>query len=259
MDKQLVVIEQTGPIGIVQLNAPEKLNAINAAMCDQLLAAIETAAAVSRVLILTGAGRAFCSGAALDDELAPRDVRDAGLPLERQFNPLMLKLRNLPIPWIAAVRGAAAGVGASLALAADMVLVSETAVFIEAFARIGLIPDGGACYLLTRTIGRVRAMEMALLAEPVRAAKALEWGLVNRVLPDDQLDAAALELAGRLAKGAPLALQLTRATLWAALDENFEQVLDRERQNQRLAGQSPDFDEGVAAFLEKRAAKFSQG
>ncbi len=256
MTANLVETEQHGPVGLIRLNAPEKLNAMSHAMGARLLAAVNATIPVSRALILTGAGRGFCTGAALEGDPAPAQARDLGLPLEQLINPLMLALRASPIPWISAVRGPAAGVGASLALAADLVVASETASFIQAFTKVGLVPDGGAGYLLTRAIGRVRAMEMALLAEPLPAARALEWGLVNRVVPDAALEETAMALAQRLAEGPALALKLTRASLWAAQEESWESTLTRERHYQDLAGRHADFDEGIAAFKARRKPRF---
>jgi 2-(1,2-epoxy-1,2-dihydrophenyl)acetyl-CoA isomerase len=169
----------------------------------------------------------------------------------------MTRLRNLPIPWISAVRGAAAGVGCSLALAGDLVVASETAYFLQAFARIGLVPDGGSSYLLTRSIGRARAMEMMMLGDRISAAKALEWGLISRVTPDSDLDTAAYELAARLAKGPTKTLGLIRKLGWTAVEADWPTALKTERELQQIAGQTPDCKEAIAAFREKRPARFT--
>ena len=168
----------------------------------------------------------------------------------------MTRLRNLPLPWVSAVNGAAAGVGASLALAGDMIVAGESAFFLQAFSRIGLAPDGGSSHLLVRTIGRARASELMLLGERLSAAKALEWGLINRVVPDAELAEAALALAQRLAKGA-YSQRLIRQLAWSAVDADWETTLAQERAAQRTAGQSADHREGVRAFMEKRAAAFT--
>jgi 2-(1,2-epoxy-1,2-dihydrophenyl)acetyl-CoA isomerase len=167
----------------------------------------------------------------------------------------MSKLRDLPMPWISSVRGAAAGVGASLALAGDMVVASETAFFLQAFSRIGLVPDGGSSHLLVKTIGRPRAMELMLLGDRLPAKTALEWGLINRVVPDTELEAASLELATRLAQGAA-SLKLIRKLAWTAVDGEWSKSLATERDLQRSAGRTADHREGVAAFFGKRPAAF---
>jgi 2-(1,2-epoxy-1,2-dihydrophenyl)acetyl-CoA isomerase len=177
--------------------------------------------------------------------------------LETHVNPLMSKLRNLPVPWICAVRGAAAGVGASLALAADLIVAGESAYFLQAFTRIGLVPDGGSSHLLVKTIGRVRAMELMLLAERLPAARALEWGLINRVVADAVLEDEAFKLASQLARGPAIALGLARQLAWSAVDEDWETVLKRERGAQCIAGRTRDADEGINAFIEKRTAVFN--
>lgn len=250
-------IEQQGAVGILRLNDPATLNAMSMAMAQDIGPALDRLLASSRVMVLTGAGRAFCSGANLSDgSQADGEVPDFGLGLERYVNPLMLRLRDLPIPWISAVRGAAAGVGCSLALGADMVIASETAYFLQAFSRVGLVPDGGSSHLLVRSIGRVRTMEMMLLGDRLPAAKALEWGLVNSVVPDAELETTALALAERLAKG-PASLRQIRQMVWSALDSDFTNVLHRERLEQAAAGLTPDCAEGIAAFVEKRPAVFA--
>ncbi|UZW58287.1 enoyl-CoA hydratase-related protein (plasmid) [Sphingobium sp. JS3065] len=255
MQFQCIALEQHGPLGVVRLNQPDTLNALSERMADELAAAIEHVEQTSRAMILTGAGRAFCSGANLAIDPAQLDSLDFGLMLETQVNPLMQRLRELPIPWISAVRGAAAGVGCSLALAADLIVASESAYFLLAFSRIGLVPDGGASHLLARTVGRPRAMEMALLAERISAAQALTWGMVNRVVPDDVLDATAIELAERLATG-PTSLCQTRRMIWDAVDYDWKRMLADERREQSIAGASADAAEGIAAFAGKRQAEF---
>jgi len=165
-------------------------------------------------------------------------------------------LRDFPLPLVTAVNGAAAGVGCSLALMGDMIIAAESAYFLQAFRRIGLVPDGGSTYLLPRMIGRARAMEMALLGERVPAHKALEWGLVNRVVPDFELMAEATKLAHELAHG-PASLGMIRKLMWRALDAEFGAQLDDEADTQTLAGQTKDFLEGVQAFLQKRPAQFT--
>jgi 2-(1,2-epoxy-1,2-dihydrophenyl)acetyl-CoA isomerase len=168
----------------------------------------------------------------------------------------MRQIHDLDIPIVAAVRGPAAGAGASLALCCDIILVSDTAYFMQAFRKVGLVPDAGATFLLSRAIGRVRAMELMLLGEKLPAQKALDWGLVTRLLPDDALDEAAIAMAASIASGPAFALGRTRKLCWEAAEDGWETILQRERDEQRNAGFKPDFKEGIHAFLEKRAPKF---
>lgn len=260
MEYQKILLEKIGDVAVIRLNDPASLNAANLQMLVELGQAVSDSASSARALLLTGVGRAFCAGANLRGDLAA--VADDGLPdagavLESHINPLMSRLRSLPIPWISAVRGPAAGVGCSLALAADLVVASESAYFLQPFSHIGLVPDGGSSWLLPRTVGRIRAMEMMLLGERVPAAKALEWGMVNRVVGEDELESAALDLARRLAAGPTSSLAMIRGAAWAAADLNWEQALASERRVQREAGRTADHQEGVAAFFEKRAARFT--
>lgn len=252
-------IEQQDALTILRLNDPDRLNAVSIQMIEELDEALDQAVRSSRAIILTGVGRAFCSGAGLNDGLgagSDPEGPDFGASLESHINPLMTRLRNLSIPWIAAVRGPAAGVGCSFALAADMTIASETAYFLQAFARIGLAPDGGSSHLLARGLTRARAMEMMLLGDRVPAQQALEWGLINRVVPDDQLEGAAIELATRLANGPTRTLGLIRKLAWEALDSDWESALRNERNTQRIVGRTHDAGEGIKAFLEKRPARF---
>jgi 2-(1,2-epoxy-1,2-dihydrophenyl)acetyl-CoA isomerase len=210
--------------------------------------------------VLTGEGRGFCSGANLQQGPAtrapgPDGGPDAGGALETVYNPLVTYMREMAVPLVTAVNGPAAGVGCSLALLGDIVVAAESAYFLQAFRRIGLIPDGGSTYMLPRAIGKARAMEMALLGERVPAAKALEWGLINRCVPDAELMPTALAIAGELARG-PASLGLTRKAIWASLDSDWAEQLDHERKGQRIAGRTQDFVEGVSAFLQKRPAQF---
>jgi 2-(1,2-epoxy-1,2-dihydrophenyl)acetyl-CoA isomerase len=258
MPEPLVKYELTGGVAILRLNDPKTLNAFSEDMADELAAALGQAEREARAILLTGEGRAFSSGVNLITGAASRPAaeRDAGERLERQFNPLMTRLRDLAIPFVTAVNGPAAGVGCSFALAGDLVVAAESAYFLQAFSRIGLVPDGGSAYLLAVSAGRVRAMEAMLLAEAISAKQALEWGLINRVVPDGLAVSAAFELGVRLASGPTEALGLVRRLAWSALDERFGDQLALERQAQRRAGKNPDFDEGVAAFREKRTAAF---
>ena len=249
-----------GQVGILTLNHPEVMNAVSPEMLGGLMKAldeVEDPKNAVRCLLMTGAGRGFCAGANLqprsDDS---RGQGDAGLVLETQYHPFLRRLRELPMPFVTAVNGAAAGVGMSFALMGDLVLCARSAYFLQAFRRIGLIPDGGSTWILPRLAGRARAMELSLMGEKLPAEKALEWGLVNRVFDDADLMAKAGELARDLASGPTLALGLIRRLYWESADNTYEEQLNLERQMQRRAGNSADFREGVRAFLEKRAAKF---
>lgn len=181
---------------------------------------------------------------------------DAGRALTTHYNPLMQAIKEHPHPVITAVNGPAAGVGCSLALVGDIVVCAQSAYFLQAFRRIGLVPDGGSTWLLARTIGRVRAMEMALFGDKVPAEQALEWGMVNRIVEDDQLMPTALEMAEKLATGPTIALSLARELIWKACESDFDEAIYDERIAQRTAGRTDDFKEGVTAFLKKRPAEF---
>jgi 2-(1,2-epoxy-1,2-dihydrophenyl)acetyl-CoA isomerase len=243
----------------VTLNDPASLNAFSAQMgadLEHVFAAMENDPGV-RAAILTGAGRGFCSGANLAQRGAALEAgtADTGAVLERYVNPLVAGAKDRRVPLVTAVNGPAAGVGLSLALMGDIVVAADSAFFLLAFTRVGLVPDGGATHILARRIGLTRALEMALLAERISATKASEWGMVNRIVADADLPAAAGEMARRLADG-PASIGLTRRLMWRGLDTNLADQLADERGEQRVAGATEDFREGVAAFLEKRTARF---
>jgi 2-(1,2-epoxy-1,2-dihydrophenyl)acetyl-CoA isomerase len=254
-------VERFGDVGILWFNDPTTLNALDIGMVEALDRAVDELAGSARCLVLSGRGRGFCSGAKLSggglSSGESASQIDVGASLESHFNPMLTKLRQLPIPWISAVRGAAAGIGCSFALAADLIVASENAYFLQAFSRIGLVPDGGSSFLLTRSIGRVRSMEMMLLGDKIPAAQALQWGLINRVVADDQLESAALELAQRLAAGPTKTLGMIRELVWNGAESDWSACLQSERRLQREAGRTADFREGHLAFLEKRQAKFT--
>ncbi|MDB5972307.1 MAG: 2-(1,2-epoxy,2-dihydrophenyl)acetyl-CoA isomerase [Hydrocarboniphaga sp.] len=260
MSYSKLLVENVDGVGIIRLNEPATLNAVTIEMVEELDRALDQLSRSTRALILTGSGRAFCAGANISGGVSIESddgLPDAGAVLESHINPLMSKLRNLPIPWISAVRGAAAGVGCSFALAADLIVAGEGAYFLQAFCRIGLVPDGGSSFLLTRAIGRPRAMEMMMLGERMPAAKALEWGLVNRVVADDEVETAAMHIARSLANGPTRSLGLIREAAWTAAESGWEQTLASERRLQRAAGRTGDHQEGINAFLEKRPARFT--
>jgi 2-(1,2-epoxy-1,2-dihydrophenyl)acetyl-CoA isomerase len=244
-------------VAVIAMNDPETLNAVSERMGNDLLSAFDQAQREARALVITTTSRGFCSGVNLAEatvDLADPQ-RDVGALLETHFNPLLLRMRSSSIPVVTAVRGAAAGIGASIALSADIIVAAESAYFYMAFSRIGLVPDGGAAYLLSRAIGRVRALEMMLLGEKLPARKAFEWGLVTRLVADEDLQKAAMQLATQLAQG-PRSIGMIRQAAWDALDLSVQEQLTRERDLQRAAGRTADFLEGVAAFRERRAAQF---
>jgi 2-(1,2-epoxy-1,2-dihydrophenyl)acetyl-CoA isomerase len=253
----MVRYELKDGVGIATLDNQAALNALSTPGAEELTAILQKAAREARAIVLTGAGRAFCSGASISqmNEGLVGDF-DAGIVLEESYNPLVRTVRDCPVPVVSAVNGAAAGIGASLALLADLVVAAESAYFLQAFRRIGLIPDGGATWLLPRLVGKARAMEMMLLGDKLPAAKALEWGMINRIAPDDELMPVALTLADKLASG-PRSLALMRRVIWEGLDAQWASHLDAERDAQSEASRSADFREGAAAFLEKRPAKFT--
>jgi 2-(1,2-epoxy-1,2-dihydrophenyl)acetyl-CoA isomerase len=255
-----IELERDGDVAIIRLNDPATLNAVTLKTIEEIGAALDEISGSARAMVLTGAGRASCSGANLSGGMGVGQAEgppDAGRVLESHINPLMTRLRDLPFPWVAAVKGSAAGVGCSFALAADLVVAGEGAFFLQAFARIGLVPDGGSSWLLTRAVGRPRAMEMMLLGERIPAQRALEWGMVNRLMPDEQVMPAAMELAKALAAGPTKSLAMIRRMAWSAADASFEEAMATERHNQREAGRTKDHREGVAAFIGKRPARFT--
>ncbi|MDF8332207.1 enoyl-CoA hydratase-related protein [Novosphingobium cyanobacteriorum] len=260
MDYSRIIYERADDVAIIRLNAPQVLNAVDMRMIEEIDHAVGDAERTARALMLAGEGRAFCAGANLSGDLGAvgeDGLPDAGAVLETAINPLMLKLSSLAIPLITAVRGAAAGVGCSFALVGDLVVASESAYFLQAFARIGLVPDGGSTWLLMRGLSRTRALELMLLGERLPAAKALEWGLINRLTAEDDLENTALALATALARGPTRSLGMIREAAWAAADATFTEAMATERRLQREAGLTRDHQEGAAAFMEKRAARFT--
>jgi 2-(1,2-epoxy-1,2-dihydrophenyl)acetyl-CoA isomerase len=256
-------LETTGDVAVMTLNDPTVLNAFGQKLREDMTVAMERVEAGSaRCLIITGAGRAFCSGANLNDpDRPPRDRGaeargEAKSDLEAWYNPMFMRLRALPIPIVTAINGMAAGAGMSLALSGDIRIAARSASFLQAFARIGLVPDCGSSWLLPRMIGMSRAMELSLLAERLPAETALSWGLINRMEEDADLMPKAMELARGLAAG-PKSLGLIRRLYWEGMDNCYSDQLNLEAKLQNQAGMTGDYTEGVAAFREKRAAKFS--
>ena len=260
MSDQTILLEMTGGIARLTLNRPERLNSFNVTMHAEVrdaLAAVQTAAA--RVLVITGAGRGFCAGQDLADRaVAPgAAAADLGESIELRYKPLVLALRRLPLPVIAAVNGVAAGAGANIALACDLVVAARSASFVQAFARIGLIPDSGGTWFLPRLVGPARAMGLAMLGEKLSAEQAADWGLIWRCVDDEDFPGEVDTLARQLACAPTRALARTKQALQESWGRSLEQQLDVERDYQRELGFGADYAEGVAAFAEKREPRFS--
>ena len=250
-----------GGVAVITLSDPSTLNAAGLDLMAELGAAVDAAIAdpAVRAIVLTGEGRGFCSGANLSGGGSAGRATDPGdgpnQALLGVYNPFVAKLRRSPKPLVAAVNGVAAGVGVSLALVCDLVVAAESAYFLLAFRRIGLVPDGGATWLLPRLVGKARAMELMLLGEKLPAATALDWGLINRCVPDADLMPKAMELALALASG-PKSLGMTRNLVWDSLDAAWHDQLEAEAYAQGDAGRTEDSREGVMAFIQKRPAAF---
>ena len=253
-----VLVQDNGDWVEVTLNRPDKLNAFNAEMHLALRAALDGASA-KRAVLLTGAGRAFCAG----QDLGERDPRDwdeppdLGETVRTYWAPLVRQLKALELPVVCAVNGVAAGAGVSVALACDVVIAARSARFIQAFAKIGLVPDAGGTWLLPRLIGEARAKALALTAEPLSAERAEEWGLIWKVAEDDMVRDEGRALARRLAGGPTFGLGLTKRAVQAAAENDFATQLALEAELQGRAARSEDYAEGATAFLEKRPAKFT--
>jgi 2-(1,2-epoxy-1,2-dihydrophenyl)acetyl-CoA isomerase len=242
-------------VATVTLNRPDSLNALNAAMVDELRVAVESLPGSGvRCLLLVGEGRGFSSGADLASGGGLPD--DVGAALEAHFNPLIEALFALPLPVVAAVRGPCAGAGCSLALAADIVIAARSAYFLQAFINIGLIPDAGATWLLPRLAGRARAMEMMMLGERISAEQAGQWGMISRMVEDEELGSEAAALAARLAQGPTVAYGLLRRLARDSERLPLTEALAAERRAQRDAGRTDDFKAAVMAFLQKRQPSF---
>lgn len=263
MNHQDILYSVEGHVALIRFNRPKALNAMTENLMAELNRAFDQAAADEevRAIILTGEGRGFCSGADLAESSAkpPLDAKgrlDLGYMLEKYYNPLILKMRALPKPIIAAVNGMAAGAGANLALMADLTIAARSAYFLQAFVNIGLIPDAGGTWILPRAVGLQRAMGLTLLGERLPAEQAKAWGLIWDVVDDDQLLQTAVALADRLAAGPGVAIERIKRSIHAAAGHDLAQQLDLERDLQRECGRSQDFMEGAMAFVQKRKAVF---
>jgi len=260
MHENPVLIDRRPGYRVITLNRPQRLNAFTEAMHQALAAAVAEAEkdGTCRALLLTGAGRAFSSGQDLNERItASGEVVVPGEALEKYYNPLVRKLRSLPFPVVCAVNGMAAGAGCNVALACDIVLAARSATFLQAFARLGLVPDAGGTWLLPRLVGQARARGLALLAEPLSADKAEEWGLIWKAVDDAVLTAEAEKLCVHFSTAPTFGLGLIKRALDVSEDNDLKTQLDRERHLQREAGSHPDYAEGVRAFLEKRKPVFT--
>ncbi|MEP3051360.1 MAG: enoyl-CoA hydratase-related protein [Erythrobacter sp.] len=259
---ETIKVEREGPLLVITLNRPDRLNAMPPQMADELGAAfydLGTGENAARAVLITGEGKGFCSGA----DLAARGDRSAldarggsHKALQNHYNPAISQVLRAEVPVICAVNGPAAGVGCSLALAADFTFASDKAYFLQAFVNIGLVPDGGSTWLLARAIGRARATRMMMLGEKIGASQAEEWGLIYKAVPHDTLMDEACTLAEKLANGPTQAIKMMKRNLGLALDGTVQQVFVQEAETQRIAGDTHDAKEGGMAFLEKRKAEF---
>lgn len=255
MDYQTLICTTQDGVATITLNRAEKMNALSTQMRAEIAYAVTEAGKTARVVVLTGAGRAFCSGQDLGDRVSAANL-DLERTLRDEYAPMLRAISECPVPTIAAVNGAAAGAGANLALAADVVIASESAYFLQAFARIGLIPDAGGTYVLPRTMGTAKAMGAALFADKITARQADDWGMIWEAVPDAEFDAHWKARAAHLAQGPTAAYSAIKKTIRGSWQNTLEDQLTFEAREQGQCGKSRDFKEGVLAFTEKRAARF---
>jgi len=257
MTYRTIEFAEEGGIARLTLNRPDRLNSFTVEMHEEVADALSKLDG-ARVLVLTGAGRGFCAGQDLGDRaVAPGQSVDLGESVERRYNPLIRTLTSLPFPVIARVNGVAAGAGANIALACDIVIAARSAKFIQSFASIGLIPDSGGTWVLPRLVGQARALGLALTAEPLPAEKAAEWGLIWKAVDDEALDGEVDALAARFAAAPTKGLARIKQMIRASWDHSLDEELDLQRDAMRELGFSDDYREGVAAFMEKRKPNFT--
>lgn len=266
MDYQNILFDISDGIATLTLNRPDKLNSFTQAMHDEVRHALkrvasEAASGAARVLVLTGAGRGFCAGQDLSDRAVGPSAAgarpvDLGDSVEKNYAPLVQALRALPLPVIGAINGVAAGAGANIALACDIVLATRSASFVEVFCKLGLIPDTGGTYFLPRLVGSARAMGMAMLGEKLTADRAEAWGLIWKAIPDDAFAAEVQAMARHFASAPTKGLAFTKQALYASAQNSLQQQLALECNMMSELGRSDDYREGVAAFMEKRAPQF---
>jgi 2-(1,2-epoxy-1,2-dihydrophenyl)acetyl-CoA isomerase len=261
MSYQTLLFDVSEGIARLTLNRPDRLNSFNVEMHGEVRDALGKLAQnrEARVLVISGAGRGFCAGQDLGDRaVAPGGQGvDLGESIDRYYKPLVLALRNLPMPVIAAVNGVAAGAGANIALSCDLVIATRSASFIQSFSKLGLVPDSGGTWLLPRLLGNARAMGLALLGDKLSAEQAAQWGLIWRCVEDAEFKATVDTLAQQLALAPTRGLARSKQAIYESWGRSFEQQLDQERDFQRELGRSQDYAEGVAAFTEKRNPKFT--
>jgi len=257
MTYETILFSAADGIARLTLNRPERLNSFTVRMHEEVQDALSRLAD-ARVLVLTGAGRGFCAGQDLGDRMTGEDGArpNLGETVERQWNPLVRRLTSLPVPVICAVNGVAAGAGASVAFACDLVLAARSAKFIQSFVNVGLIPDSGGTWILPRLVGQARALGLALTGEPLPAETAADWGLIWRVVEDADLTAETDKLATRLAALPPLALRETKRLIRAAWGQTLDAALDEQRDVMQALGRTDDYAEGVTAFAAKRPPVF---
>ena len=258
MTYQTITVDVADKIATITLNRPERMNACSLEMAGEINDALASGMADARCLVITGAGRGFCSGA----DLSARGGRSISggegsyIALTRHYNPLMMNLARLNIPIVTAINGAAAGVGCSIGLCGDFVIAGKSGYFLQAFVNIGLVPDGGASWMLPRMIGKARATEMMMLGEKISAEKAADWGMIYKCVEDESLQAEARALATRLATGPSVAYAVMRKNILTAMENSYAEQLLAEAEGQRIAANTADAKEGGLAFVEKRRAGF---
>jgi 2-(1,2-epoxy-1,2-dihydrophenyl)acetyl-CoA isomerase len=261
MEKQTVILTKADGVGLIKLNRPHVYNAFNNEMSAELLATLREVSADPeiRAVVLTGEGKAFCSGQDLNDRSAMQKKGEhisLGESVRSRYNPIVMEIAKMEKPIIAAVGGVAAGAGCSLALACDMRFITPKTRFVEAFVRIGLVPDSGSSYFLPRLVGLGRALEIAMTGRDVGAEEAVNIGLANRIIEEEHLLEETLSFAKRLAQGPTVAIGLTKKAIIQGMEANLEEALEFEAQAQETAGRTQDFLEGVQAFAEKRQPRF---
>jgi 2-(1,2-epoxy-1,2-dihydrophenyl)acetyl-CoA isomerase len=266
MEYKNILWSEADGVATLTINRPDRLNSLHVGVIAEMIEAVDMirdGISTARCLVLTGAGRGFSSGADLSGGGAgggaerPSGPPDAGKVLETHFNVLLERLFALPVPFVTAVNGPAAGAGCSYALAGDIIIAAESAYFLQAFVNIGLVPDVGSTWMLPRMVGRVRATRMMMLGEKIPAQEALDWGMVTKVVPDAELMTETMAIARKLAAGPTRSLAMIRQGIRDCLDKTLTEALMVERRNQLEAGRTADFGEGVMAFLQKRPARFS--
>ena len=257
---QTIIVEKANGVANLTLNRPDRLNSFNVQMHEELQSALDDIATdgETRCMMITGAGRGFCAGQDLNDRAVTADGQapDLGMSVEKFYNPLIRRITNLKMPVICALNGVAAGAGASLVMACDIVIAARSASFILSFAKVGLVPDSGSSWHFTRALGLPRAKALAMLGNKLKAEQAEQWGLIYQVVDDENLAQEAQELSSYLATQPTEALANIKELVHTSLDYSLNEQLERERKAMQHLGRSHDYKEGVAAFIEKREAKF---